>query len=453
MDHNDVISTSQSLNAIPFQEMLDAIALQIYVANAAGKLVWVNEAACKTLGYTREALLKKHVFEVDNLTDEDDWKSITTELNSCKTKRIYSQHINHEGELIHVEIHISTIQFEGQLLYCGFSRDISEEIELSNRVNLLNQRYVASLNTTSMGFWVVSAKGQILQVNNAYLRMSGFEEKEVCGKYIWNFDAVEQKTDTRKRMASIAEKGAVVFRSKQRKKDGSLYPVEVETSYIDIDGGMFFAFIKDISEELEQKRRERRALAEVSQTLKLTVYALAATLEKRDPYTAGHEENVARISVAIGKELGLKAHTIEGLELGAIIHDIGKIQVPTDILTKPTALSEHEYAIIKEHPEAGADLLKNIKFNWPIEAMVRQHHERLDGSGYPDGLKDEDIIIEAKIIAVADTLDSMASHRPYRPAVGLKAAMKELQAHAGTLYDKEVVAACVALIQRNELKI
>jgi PAS domain S-box-containing protein/putative nucleotidyltransferase with HDIG domain len=176
-----------------------------------------------------------------------------------------------------------------------------------------------------------------------------------------------------------------------------------------------------------------------------SLQSLATAIEMRDPYISGHQRRVTALAGAIARELGLDEERIKGIELGGILHDIGKISVPTEILSKPGKLSETEFAITKSHPESGYEILKNINGPWPLSQMVLQHHERLDGSGYPQGLKDDEIILEAKILAVADVVEAMASHRPYRPALGLDRALEEITRNKGTLYDPEVVDACIML--------
>lgn len=210
---------------------------------------------------------------------------------------------------------------------------------------------------------------------------------------------------------------------------------------------------EEMEERAEHKSRELVAAREeqfrVTELLKSsferTINAIALALEKRDPYTAGHQKKVAEIATAIAEQLGFNRHAVEGLRLGATIHDIGKIYVPVEILSRPGRLSEAEFNVIKSHPEVGYDIIKGIDFPWPVAEMVHQHHERLNGSGYPLGLKDREITFEAKIIAVADVIEAMSSHRPYRPAVGIEAAITEIDRNQGVLYEREVVQAALAL--------
>jgi HD-GYP domain-containing protein (c-di-GMP phosphodiesterase class II) len=181
------------------------------------------------------------------------------------------------------------------------------------------------------------------------------------------------------------------------------------------------------------------------------VAPMVAAMEMRDPYTAGHESRVADIAVAMGKELGWPEERLHGLYVAAQVHDIGKISIPAEILTKPTTLTAGELGLIHEHPETGYIILKDIPFSWPIAEIVRQHHERLDGSGYPLGLKEDAILSEAKVLAVADYVEAMGSHRPYRPAVKLAIILKQIEKEAGIKLDAEAVRVCAALFREKRL--
>lgn len=197
----------------------------------------------------------------------------------------------------------------------------------------------------------------------------------------------------------------------------------------------------------------KNAEAAISEALRKTVFVLSAALEARDPYTAGHEQRVTRIAGLIGREMGLDQHRMTGLELAAMVHDVGKIKVPSEILSKPGSLTAIEFELIKVHPVVGAELLKDIDFEWPISEIIRQHHERMDGSGYPDGLIGDDILLEARIIAVADTLEAMASHRPYRPGLGIEKAAEEIRQGAGKRYDEQVARACLRLVAEGKIEL
>ncbi|WP_316189560.1 HD domain-containing phosphohydrolase [Bradyrhizobium sp. SZCCHNS1054] len=203
-------------------------------------------------------------------------------------------------------------------------------------------------------------------------------------------------------------------------------------------------------------RRDRAgheaALSVVQENLKSTVQAIAAAVEMRDVYTAGHQRRVADLAVAIARAIGLTEEQIEGVFLAGLIHDVGKINVPAEILSKPGKLTPLEFQMVQTHAQTGYDIVKGIKFPWPVAQAILQHHERLDGSGYPNHLKGEDILIEAKILAVADVVDAMVSHRPYRAGLGLDAALAEIEAGKNRIYDPAAVDACVALFRQKGFK-
>ncbi len=203
--------------------------------------------------------------------------------------------------------------------------------------------------------------------------------------------------------------------------------------------------------------RHRRTSAELEQRwrvgLESMVGAIANMVELRDLYTAGHQQRVAKLAVSMARRLGLSEHDVEGIRLASIIHDLGKVSVPAEILSKPAKLSRTEMSLIREHAAAGYDNVRGIDFPWPIAQMVYQHHERLDGSGYPLGLKGDAILLGARIIAVADVIDAMTSHRPYRPALPIAAALAEIESHKGRLFDPAVVDACIALFETPDFSL
>jgi putative nucleotidyltransferase with HDIG domain len=186
--------------------------------------------------------------------------------------------------------------------------------------------------------------------------------------------------------------------------------------------------------------------------MEATIYTISKIIETRDPYTAGHQNTVSQLSVAIAQEMKLPEDKIEGIRIAALVHDIGKINIPAEILSKPSKLNEMEFSLIKNHPKVGYDILRKIDFSWPVAKIVLQHHEKIDGSGYPQGLKGEKILLEAKIIGVADVVEAMSSHRPYRPSLGIDKALEEISQNRGILYDPEVVDVCLKLFKEKNFK-
>lgn len=209
---------------------------------------------------------------------------------------------------------------------------------------------------------------------------------------------------------------------------------------------------KNLENEVEQRTRKiKQKESQLREALEGIISAVALTVETRDPYTAGHQTRVTELACAIAKEMGLSHDQTEGIRLAGVIHDLGKIYVPAEILNRPGKLSRIERELIQVHPQVGYDILKNISFPWPIAEIVYQHHERMNGKGYPTGLSGENILLEARIIAVADVVEAMSSHRPYRPAPGITLALEEISNNMDTLYDATVVKSCLKLFAENKI--
>jgi HD-GYP domain-containing protein (c-di-GMP phosphodiesterase class II) len=203
----------------------------------------------------------------------------------------------------------------------------------------------------------------------------------------------------------------------------------------------------------EAKILSEQKLEGLLKVLNRAVEAISTLHEKRDPYTAGHQRRVAQLACAIAREMGLTDEQICGIRITGEVHDIGKIAVPGDILNKPGKLSAEEFSIVKTHPQVAYDILRNLDFPWPVAETILQHHERLNGSGYPKGISGEAIILEARILCVADVIESMVSHRPYRPALGKEKALDEIMQNRGILYDTTVADACFKLSNNSDFKL
>ncbi len=207
----------------------------------------------------------------------------------------------------------------------------------------------------------------------------------------------------------------------------------------------------DITEQKKTEHELKQSMLQLRKNLAGTIQAMAMTVETRDPYTAGHQRRTSDIARCIAQEMGLPGKQVDGIRMAGVIHDLGKISIPAEILSKPGKICQPEYSLIKFHPQTGYDILKGIDFRWPVAEIVRQHHERLDGSGYPYNLDGDKILLEARIIGVADVIEAMSSHRPYRPSLGISKAFDEIKRNRGKLYDPDVVDASVRLFTKKEL--
>lgn len=228
----------------------------------------------------------------------------------------------------------------------------------------------------------------------------------------------------------------------------AIYPADLLS---DKGKKVFFHMVHDITKRKNAEIELKNSLSRLQHITEAGIKAITLIVEQRDPYTAGHQTEVGRIAYAIAKEMGYDERFSRGIETAGLLHDIGKIAIPIEILSKPGKISKNEFAIIKTHPAVGYNILKEIDFNWPIAKIVLQHHERLDGSGYPNGLTGKKILKETRIISVADVYEAMTSHRPYRPALSVKSALDELIRNKDILFDKDVVDACVMLVKQKKI--
>ncbi|OPY78146.1 MAG: Cyclic di-GMP phosphodiesterase response regulator RpfG [Syntrophorhabdus sp. PtaU1.Bin153] len=308
------------------------------------------------------------------------------------------------------------------------------------------------------GIFQSTPDDRYLSVNPALSRMLGFDSPE---DLLLNIADIRRQLyvdhgDYRNINTLLAEQGYVEgYETQFYRKDGTKIWVSINARTVrDGDGKALYyeGFHQDITERKLAEEALRTSIASLQRTLDGTVKALATTIEMRDPYTAGHQNRVAEIACMIAEEMGLPKDRIEGIRVMGFLHDIGKIVVPAEILSKPGKLNEYEFHIIKAHSQAGYDILKGIELPWPVATAIIQHHERLDGSGYPQGLSGDDIILEARILCAADVLEAMASHRPYRPALGIEKALDEIAQRKGTVYDSEVVDACLRLFVEKGLR-
>ncbi len=236
----------------------------------------------------------------------------------------------------------------------------------------------------------------------------------------------------------------------RNRKDGTEIPVSILGVPFEVgEEYAIYGIYRDISDSKKAEEKLKRSYQQLERAMEGTVNTIAKLVETRDPYTAGHQVRVAELASAIAEELGLPPDRKDAIKFAAMIHDIGKISIPTEILSKPGRLSELEFRLIKNHPLSAYEILENINFPWPVADIVHQHHERMDGSGYPDRLKGDEILLEARILAVADVVEAMSSDRPYRPGLGLDRALDEIRDKTGTFFDKAVTKACLTLFQEK----
>ena len=298
-------------------------------------------------------------------------------------------------------------------------------------------------------FWLDS-EGTVLFVSEATCRTLGYTSDELLDLTIFAVDPSLSKPRYRRNWERIQTEGTIRFETVHRRKDGSDFPVDVTLNYVVYEGRAYnCVFARDITELKRTAQQLEESLTRLRESQATIIQVLSSVTELRDPYTAGHQQRVAQICVAIAVRLGLPPERVEGLEVAALLHDVGKVSVPLEVLSIPGKFSLLQRMLVEGHVAAGYEILRPIFLPWPVAEITLQHHERLDGSGYPGRLKGEQIMLEARIMAVADTFEAMTTHRPYRGALEVSTALQELQSGRGTLFDASVVDACHELVQEG----
>jgi PAS domain S-box-containing protein/putative nucleotidyltransferase with HDIG domain len=332
----------------------------------------------------------------------------------------------------------------------GMVSDITDRWRIETSLRANERRLIRAQSIAHVGNWELDLSSRTIWASPECFRVYGVEDS---GTSTLPLEAVQAAVlpEYRARLdeallAVIAGAGAYDEEFEIRRAcDGELRVIHSRAELQGDDDGAPVSVLGALQDVTELKAAEREAIAAAARlrrTVDGTVSAMSAIVETRDPYTAGHQRRVTQVAAAMGRELGLAPETLDVLRLCGELHDIGKVAVPAEILTKPGSLTETEFALVKAHAAAGAEILASIDFDAPVAAIVRSHHERLDGSGYPDGLSGLAVPLEARIIAVADVVEAMSSHRPYRPAMGQEAALEEIRQGAGRLYDADAAAAC-----------
>ncbi|MFZ2399851.1 MAG: PAS domain S-box protein [Smithella sp.] len=308
------------------------------------------------------------------------------------------------------------------------------------------------------GIFQSTAEGRYITVNQAFANILGYESPEEVVKNITDIaHQVYVHPEDRANIVQIIEKEGSVkgYEAQFYRKDGSKTWVSINMHAIRDDQGnlLYYQGIdQDITDRKKMEKERQENIERLRRSLGATINAMAVTVETRDPYTAGHQRRVADLARTIASEMKLTNEQIDGIRMASMIHDIGKISIPSEILAKPTKLTELEFSLIKTHSQSGYNILKDIDFLWPVAQIILQHHERINGSGYPNGLTGEQILLESQILAVADVVEAISSHRPYRPAFGINIALNEITKNRGILYNPDIVDACLRLFGEKNYK-
>ena len=441
-------------NLRKWQELAEAVGDGVIIIDKKGGILYINRGFVRIFRIKEpEKLIERNFLE---FIPPEFRESVTKELKlTLENKRIFTveyKAIREDGKEIWIEAIGNRVVYNGEIGIFITIRDISRSKEIENFLRESEEKFRTVTDKSLAGVYIIQ-EGKLIYVNPSLSNIFGYKVEEITGK-MSPLDLINPthrnlvKERIEKRLKSKIEEAHYTF--KGLRKDGKIISCEALGRKVDYRGKpAIIGTLIDITKREKARRKARENLDKFRRVLEETVFALSSTIEVRDPYTAGHQKKVTILARAIAKELKLNPNKSEGLKLSAITHDIGKIAVPSEILNKPTKLTELEFNLIKMHPVVGYNILKGVEFPWPVAEIVLQHHERLDGSGYPEGLKNGKILFEARILAIADVVEAMNSYRPYRPALGIDKALEEIKEKKGKLYDPEIVEACIKVFEKG----
>ena len=421
-------------------------------------LQW-NNAAERIFGYSAAEVAGRHAEFIvpERFKDQVDrtWSDLMANRGG---ERSTNENVTKDGRTIFCEwYNTPLVDRSGKVIgVASLVEDVTERFRTETALRdseELYRRLVASIPVLIIR---TDLSGNVLFANEVANRMYGDAGPEgLIGLNVFDFVAPEDREKAVFASRRMFDKKIgpqeidLVFKSEAR------IPFEIDGAILrDAEGAPYSVvyLCRNITERKRAEKDLREGLTKLRTTLKASIDSLSSAIEMRDPYTAGHQERATRLARAIACEMDLPEEAVEAIEIAGVIHDIGKLYVPAEILSKPTKLTDLEYALIKTHPQAGFTILSKIDFPWPIARIVHEHHELVNGSGYPQGLAGKDILLEARILCVADVVEAMSSHRPYRPALGVGAALEEISLKRGILYDREVVDACLRLFRDKQFK-
>jgi PAS domain S-box-containing protein len=447
-----------------FRSYLEYAPDGVYMSDVKGNFLYGNRKCEEIIGYRREELIGKNILELNILTEKSLNKAVQLLQANMEGKPAGPDEIeliSKEGSLIPVEISTSVVQRMGQGIVIAFVRDITERRQAEDALKENENKYRLLADNVDDVIFVLDMNLNYTYVSPSVKILGGYEPEEVM-----KLKASETLTPsswdlavrTLSEIMELEKSGhgennkSQMLQLEINRKDGTTLWTEMTLSFVRDENQRPVGIIgvaREITGRKQAEAKIQQTLESLRKAVGTTIQVMVSVVEMRDPYTAGHQIRSADLARAIAEEMGLPQEKIDGIRMAGSIHDIGKLSIPAEILSKPTKLTDIEFSLIKEHSRSGYEMLKDVESPWPLAEIVYQHHERMDGSGYPRNLKGDEIIMEARIMAVADIVEAMASHRPYRPTLGIEAALEEIEKNKGVLYDNAVADACLKLFREK----
>ncbi len=442
-----------------FRSYLENAPDGVYLSDLEGHFLYGNRKCEEIVGFRREELIGKNFLELNLLSENSLDKAVQlfqANMEGRSTGPDEIDLISKEGCLIPVEINTTIVQQMGQRIVLAFVRDITERklaAEALERERTLLRNLIDNVPDR---IYAKDLEGRFIICNEAMIcRMGMTSMTELVGKSDFDLLPPEMAQRFHDDEQAIIRSGMPMINREEplATEDGAItrWSLATKVPLFDKQGNTIgiVGVGREITDLKQAEQKLKNTLESLRKAVNTTIQVMVAAVEVRDPYTAGHQTRSADLARHIAAGMGLPQEKIDGIRLAGSIHDIGKLSIPAEILSKPTILTDIEFSLIKEHSLQGYEMLKDVESPWPLAEIVYQHHERMDGSGYPRNLKGDDILIEARILTVADVVEAMASHRPYRPGLGIDAALTEIEKHKGILYDAGAVDACLRLFREK----
>jgi len=445
------LQASETKYASAFRTSPDAVNIN---RASDGLFLEINEGFTQLTGYTQLDVAGKTSEDVSLWANASDRERLVEELGRTgSVQNLEASFRLKDGSIRYGLMSARVVKIGRVDCILSVTRDITDRLLAEQALQASEAKFATAFRTSPDAVNLTTvAEGRYLDVNDGFCALTGYEPDEVVGRTVAELSIWADNSDRDKLVDAIRSTGKIdQLIAGFRRKDGSILQGSMSARLIDIAGvPCILSVTRDISEQIAGARELQRSYERLTRMVRDVSEAMGRIVETRDPYTQGHQERVSELSLLLAGELGLDDEHCGVVEMAALVHDVGKLAVPAEILNRPGQLSDIEFSLIKIHSEKGFEILRDIDFGAPIAQIVLQHHERMDGSGYPAGLSGDDILFEARILSVADVVEAMASYRPYRPAVGLEPALAELAKNARK-YDERVVSACLALRDRGEL--
>ncbi|MGA9111005.1 MAG: PAS domain S-box protein [Smithella sp.] len=451
-----------------YRLLADHMRDQVWLMDLNLKWTYISPSAEKLWGYSLEELI---ALPLDKFLTLSSFRTVMEFFSSEMSRRLAVPPIHSlkrllefecrckNGQTLWIESSFSFIRDENgrSVSILGEGRDITGRKKMEDSLRKSEENFRRSFDDSPLGVRISTLAGETIYANSAILDMYGYDTIEELQntplKERYTLESYDE-FQTRKEKRLRGEHGPSEYEISIVRKSGEIGHLNVLRKEIFWNGQKQSQVVyQDITLRRQAEKKLNETLENLRQSIKTTIQVLGTASEARDPYTAGHQKRVADLARAIATEMRLPHDKIEAIRMAAAIHDIGKISVPSEILCKPAMLTDLEFCLIKNHPQFSYDIIKDVESPWPLADIVYQHHERIDGSGYPQGLKDANILIEARILAVADVVEAMMSYRPYRPMLGLEIALAEIENNAGILYDRRVAKACLKVFRENGYQI